>query len=222
MSNFAKIMDLVRIPEHSDWIVVLLLGSIVLYIVMLQELQRGATLRDFVLQGMADRSNLFPSWLLVSLVHVVMLSALLSQFVPILPRSVERFSVFGWSLNKLGYTFWIIALFYLVKTVFSYLFYAFIGQLNRFKKLYFTASKFYFILTLILMVAVFVKFYVEADQFLFFNIILITAAATFSAKILFYLFHRSGVLPREWYYKILYICTLQFAPMLALWQLLFF
>ncbi|MDO5616201.1 MAG: DUF4271 domain-containing protein, partial [Cruoricaptor ignavus] len=44
----------------------------------------------------------------------------------------------------------------------------------------------------------------------------------FSFKILFFTFNKNYILPKEWYYKFLYICTLQFAPLFALSKLLFF
>lgn len=213
---------MVRIPESHDWVIFIILGCIVVLTVMLQQLQREATLRDFIVQGMADRSNILPSWLLISLVTVLLLTTLISQYVPIVPRSVNNFSIFGLSLNKFGYTFWCLILFYVVRTVLSYLFFAFIGQLKRFSKLYFIASKFYLVLSVILLAAVFALYYLPVDRDIFLSIILFAGLVVVTGKNIFYLLHRGSLLPEEWYYKILYICTLQFAPLLALWQLLFY
>ncbi|WP_232815864.1 DUF4271 domain-containing protein [Chryseobacterium capnotolerans] len=47
-------------------------------------------------------------------------------------------------------------------------------------------------------------------------------AFVFIFKVFFYLFHKNKILPEKWYYKFLYICTLQIAPLLLLWKLLFF
>lgn len=189
---------------------------------MLQQLQREATLRDFIVEGMADRSNILPSWLLISLVAVTLLTTVWSQYVPIVPRGLNNFSILGFSLNKFGYTFWCFVLFFVVRTVLSYLFYAFIGQLKRFSKLYFVASKFYLIITVFLAAGVFALYYLPVDRYIFLNTIFIAGIVTVIGKNVFYLLHRGGVLPEEWYYKILYICALQFAPLLALWQLLFY
>jgi hypothetical protein len=43
----------------------------------------------------------------------------------------------------------------------------------------------------------------------------------FLAKCIFELFHKEPILPKEWYHKILYICTLQILPLLVLAKLLF-
>ncbi|TQE61297.1 DUF4271 domain-containing protein, partial [Leptospira interrogans] len=40
-------------------------------------------------------------------------------------------------------------------------------------------------------------------------------------KNLVYIFHNQPILPEKWYYKFLYICTLQIVPVLVLWKFLF-
>lgn len=222
INTFAKKITLVRIPEHNDWVIWIVLGCIALYTVMLQGLQRDSAVRDFIVQDLADRSNLFPSWLLISLVNVLLLSIIVSRFVPMVPAWLESWTVLGIGLNKFGFTFWALSLLYILRAVLTYLFYAFTGDAKRFDRLYFLASKFYFILSAIAGVAAVALYYLPVDRLIFINILIISAPLIMLFKTVFYAAHRLRVLPDEWYYKILYICTLQFAPMLALWQLLFF
>ncbi len=213
---------MVRIPERHDWVAIVLLGCILLYVAVLQQLQREGSMREFILNNFEESSNKFPAWIIVSVVNVVLLAALLSSYVPIVPRAINNFSVFGLSLNKFGYTFWVLSLFYIIKIGFTYLYYLFLGQEKRFSKLYFISSKYYFFFTVLLMAGVFARYYLPAAGLIGFRICLLSLAVVFIAKNMFYLLHRSGALPREWYYKFLYICTLQIAPVMALWQLLFF
>ena len=213
---------MVRIPEHNDWVVYVLLACTSAFVVMLQMLQREATLKDFITQGIADRSNILPSWLLISVVHTLLLATLVSQFVPAVPRTLNYFSVLGYSFNKFGYTFWIFAGLYSLRTFLSYLLYAFIGQGKRFSALSFVVSKYFFVVDVLLICSVFALYFLPVSREQFFYGMLFSLILAFLGKIFFYLFSLDKVLPEEWYYKILYICTLQIAPLLALWQCLFF
>ncbi|MEC5394020.1 DUF4271 domain-containing protein [Bergeyella sp. RCAD1439] len=213
---------MVRLTENNDWVVWVLLGVIVVFIVVLQYLQREAGLREFFTQNFIDSGNIFPTYLLISGCYMLLLTTLLSKYIPILPQWVEAFSVSGYSLNKFGFTFLAVLAFYLVKFFFSFVFYSSIGQDTKWGKFYFVSSKFYLALSFILMAVVFTSYYLPVDQLFFLRALIISSLAVFVFKILFFYFNKNRVLPKEWYYKILYICTLQFAPLLALGKLLFY
>ena len=189
---------------------------------MFISLLREIRLMDFFLAVYSDSSNTFPSWVITSLVFCTSLSVLISQYVPMVPPEVSDVQLFGMELNKFGYTFISVCLFYLLKTGFSYLFYAGIGNVRKWGVFTFAATRFYFAVSLILLTLCFVHYYIDIDKREALHYYLYFGAAAFVFKILFYLFHKNQILPTKWYYKILYICTLQIAPLFALWRILFF
>lgn len=215
-------MNQIRIPEQTDWVVFLLLACGALYLFMMISLQRDSTVREFILQPFAEASNGFVSWIVVSAVYILLFSTLISQYIPIVPEKVSRIQLFGLQLNKFGYTVIAVLFFYLIKTVLSFLFYESTGNGRRWSVFTFVSTKFYFMLSLLLMVLCVANYFYDIERFYFYQIILGTLAAAYIFKICFYLLNRNGVLPAEAYYKILYICTLQIAPVLVLWKLLFF
>lgn len=208
--------------EHKDWVIIIILISIVAYLVMLQWLQRKPAVKDFILQSREDAINVFPSWLIISLVNIALLSALISQYIPFIPKPIAEIDFLGYELNKFGYTFFVFSVFYLVKCFLSSIFYLLLGEGNHFLQMYFSASKFYFLLSFLLIALVFTNYYMPIDRYVFFPIILVTLGGIFLFKNLFYLLNKTPILPSKWYYKFLYICTLQFAPIFALWKSLFF
>lgn len=189
---------------------------------MLQGLQRKPGVKDFILQYREDTSNVFLTWLIISLVNIILLSALVSQYIPFVPRVIDEIHFFGYGLNKFGYTFFVFSIFYLVRCILSLIFYLLIGEGNSFIDMYFSASKFYFLLSFFLIILVFTNYYMLIDRTIFFPIILILLVSVFIFKNIFYLFSKVPILPSRWYYKFLYICTLQFAPVFALWKSLFY
>lgn len=213
---------MLRLTEHNDWVVFILFGCIAAFVFMLLYLHREASLKEFLVAGLADSGNVFPTWIIVSLVSALLLATLVSQYVPAVPRVINNFSLFGLSLNKFGYSFGVVSLFYILKVAFSYFFYASIGQERRWHRLWFVASKFYFVFACLLMCLVFVNYFYPIDGAILLWLLSLSVPVVFVSKILFYLFNRNAVMPAEWYYKFLYICTLQIAPMLLLWRLLFF
>ena len=219
---FAKILVLIRLAENNDWIVFILTGCILAYVLMLSYLHREATLKDFLTQQITDSGNVLPTWTVVSVIHCVLFSALISHYLPVVPRAINNFSVFGYSLNKFGFTLLVVSLFYFIKIVLTFLFYSSIAQDRKWKRINFVASRFYFGLSLFLMIALFVDYYIVTNNAVLMQIFILMMVLVFIFKNLFYLFNRNRILPEEWYYKTLYICTLQIAPLFALWRILFF
>ncbi len=211
-----------RIPENNDWVLFILLGCIFLYLFMMNIVEREASLKDFLLQKYFDASNNLPSWVMTSAVTALTLSALVSQYVPTVPEYAANLQVLGYQMNKFGFCLLCVVLFYLVKTSLGYLFFQSIGDGKRWTVFYFTATKFYFILSFLLIILCIMQYYFPVDRNKLFLYYLLFFSFVFIFKVFFYLFHKNRVLPAKWYYKFLYICTLQIAPLLMLWKLLFF
>ncbi|MEI7486179.1 MAG: DUF4271 domain-containing protein [Chryseobacterium sp.] len=229
--NFAKNIPLplsqnfinnVRIPENNDWVIFILLGCIFLYLFMMNIIERGANLKDFLLQKYFDASNNLPSWIITSFVVALTLAVLISQYIPVVPKYIADLSVLGYQLNKFGYSLIIVILFYLIKTTLGFIFYQSIGDGKKWLVFYFTSTKFYFVLSFLLIIFCVTHYYFPIDRNKMFLYYLFFFSFVFIFKVFFYLFHKNNVLPEKWYYKFLYICTLQIAPLLLLWKLLFF
>ncbi len=221
MLTFAKKYKLIRLTQHNDWVILLITGCIFLLLFVLRSLQREASAGDFLLQKFPDATNSFLSWAVISVVYSVMLATALSQYVPTVPKILRQYQVFGFELNKLGFTFSIVSLFYLIRTGLGFLLFSGTGASRRWERFYFSAGKFYFVFTMVLIVLNVVQFYfnIERKSFLEFSLILL--ASMFLFKNVFYLMQPEAILPQKWYYKFLYICTLQIVPVLVLWKVLF-
>ena len=212
----------VRIPENNDWVIFILLGCIFLFIFMMNVIERDANLKDFLLQKYFDASNNLPSWVITSCVTTLTLAVLLSQYIPTVPKYVADLQVMGYQMNKFGYTLTVVILFYVLKSSFGFLFFQSIGDGKKWPVFYFTSTKFYFILSFLLIILCVVHYYFPVDRSRIFYYYLLFFSFGFIFKVFFYLFHKNNVLPEKWYYKFLYICTLQIAPLLLLWKLLFY
>ena len=211
----------IRIPENYDWVIFIILGCCALYIVMFNWLQRDPSLKNFILQKIDGSSNTFPNWIITSVCHTLLLSALLSQMVPTLPFVVDQFSVLGYSLNKFGFTFLVIGGLYFAKAIITFLFLHSVGAGKRWGRFFFTVTRFYFITSLLLIVANLAHYYYIPDKEFMLQLYVPILLGTVLFKVVFYVFHKNQILPQQWYYKFLYICTLQIAPILIAWRLLF-
>lgn len=185
-------------------------------------LQRGISVRDFLIQEFTVSANGFLSWLITTSVFSVLLSVIISQYIPFVPKLMTSYSILNIQPNKFGYTLGVILAFYLLKAILTYFFYQATGTGRKWAIFYFTNTKFYFVWSLVLMVLCFILFYTPINRSEFFVYSIILMSISFIFKIFYYLFHKNEVLPKEWYYKFLYICTLQIIPLLVLWNLLFF
>lgn len=213
---------MVRIAEHNDWVIITLLICMFTYSLMFISLLRGVRFWDFFMEKFSEASNIFLSWLIVSTVFCVVLSVLVSQYVPIVPKTITDIRFGDFELNKFGYTFLCLSIFYLFKVGLSYIFYAGIGNARKWSRFYFVNTKFYFGFSVALMILCIVHYYFEIDKREAFKIYFYSFSLIFVFKQFFSLFNVNKILPEKWYYKILYICTLQIAPFFALWKLLFF
>ncbi|WP_027382823.1 DUF4271 domain-containing protein [Epilithonimonas caeni] len=212
---------MVRIAEHNDWVVYCILGSIFIYIILLSVFQRDANIKEFLLQKIEDSSNLTPSWLIISIVKCIMTALLLSQFVPIVPK-LFTIDVLGFQINKFGFTLLTLLTFDIIRNILTFLFYSSIGSGKNLKGLTLVSSKFYFLESIIFIMASFALYFFPIDLVKYFYFIIGLVVGSFILKNLIYIFHNQSILPEKWYYKFLYICTLQIVPVLVLWKFLFY
>ncbi len=217
-----KKYKLTRIVQQNDWVIIIIVCCIFLYIFMLLSLRRDSSVTEFLLEKYADSTNNFLSWIIISLVYTLVSSVFVSQSIPVVPKKVSDIHILGYELNKFGFTFLSISGFYFVKNILTYLFFAGTGAVKKWDIFYFTASKFYFCLSVLVIMGCVVHYFYLFDRFVMFDIYVVLFVIAFLFKLLFYMFHRNNILPEKWYYKFLYICTLQIVPVLVLLKLLFF
>lgn len=199
-----------------------ILGSIFIYIILLSVFQRDANIKDFLTQKIEDSNNLTPSWLIISIVRCVMLSLLLSQFVPVIPKIFSEIKFFGYQINKFGFTLMSVIIFDIIRNMLTFFFYSSIGSGKNLKGLTLVSSKFYFLESIALIIAGFTLYFYPIDLVKYFYFIIGLVVGSFVLKNLIYIFHNQTILPEKWYYKFLYICTLQIVPTLVLWKFLFY
>ncbi|SFB79089.1 DUF4271 domain-containing protein [Kaistella jeonii] len=213
---------MVRITQQNDWVVFIIIGCISLYVFMFRSLQRDSTVKEFLMQKFPDASNNLLSWIIISFVFCLVFAAFISQYIPVVPKKVGNIHVLGYELNKFGFTFLVILGFYFIRNMLTYIFFAGTGTIKKWDLFYFTVSKFYFCISVIIIILCVISyFYPDGDlqrlPFYFGGFL-----GIFLFKLLFYFFHKSDIMPQKWYYKFLYICTLQIVPVLVLWKVLFF
>ncbi|MFC0342676.1 DUF4271 domain-containing protein [Epilithonimonas hispanica] len=198
-----------------------ILGSIFIYIILLSVFQRDSNVKDFLLLKLEDSNNLTPSWLIISIVKCLMTALLLSQFVPIVPK-LFSIDVLGFQINKFGFTFLALLSFDVIKNILTFLFYSSIGSGKNLKGLTLVSSKFYFLESIVFIIASFALYFFPVDLVKYFYFIIGMVIFSFFLKNLIYIFHNQSILPEKRYYKFLYICTLQIVPFLVLWKFLFY
>ena len=220
--TFAKSLELVRIAQQNDWIVFLIIGCIFLYVFMFRSLQRDSTVREFLMQRFPDSSNIFPSWIIISFVFCLVFAAFLSQYIPVVPKSIRNLEIAGYELNKFGFTLIAILGFYFIKNILTYVFFAGTGSIKKWSLFYFTVSKFYFCISVIIIILTILSYFYPNGNLSRFPFYFGGFLILFLFKLFYYFFHKNDIMPQKWYYKFLYICTLQIVPVLVLWKVLFF
>lgn len=213
---------MVRIAEQNDWVVFILVGCIFLYIFMLLSLQRESSVKEFLMQKFPEATNNFLSWLIISFVFCTVFSTFVSQYIPIVPKKVSDLQLFGFELNKFGFTMVTVCTFYFLKNILTYLFFAGTGFIKKWEIFSFTVAKFYFVISIVLMIFCVVNYFYGIEKIKLVDYFFGAVVLMFVFKQFYYFFHKNNILPEKWYYKILYICTLQIIPVLVLWKVLFF
>ena len=193
-------------------------------------LQRDASIKSYLLQDYSESNNVFQSWTVIGIVTTLLVTTIVSQYIPNVPKQISDLQLFGLELNKFGFALLAISTFYLAKSIFSYFFFQSLGVGRKWKLFCDASGKFYLVFGLLLMILCFVHYYfaIEYNGAFYtidyanaFPIYLLFALIILLFKNFYFLLNKNNILPFQWYYKILYICTLQIAPVLALWKLLF-
>ena len=115
---------MVRIVENHDWVIFTLLGIGFVYIIMLNWLQRGESLLDFLFQEYSGGQNNILNWSIISVAFCVVFSVLFSQYIPVIPPYIAEIDVDGFVLNKIGMMIILLLLFYLLKVLVTLLFFS--------------------------------------------------------------------------------------------------
>ncbi|AZZ58750.1 DUF4271 domain-containing protein [Riemerella anatipestifer] len=214
---------MIRIVENKDWIIYTLLGVGFLYVVMFRVLLRDISLIKFFTLKEEFANNTIQSWVVTSVGFIILAAIALSNILPINPRLfAEYFNVFGYTPNKVGSIILAVVFLFFFRTVSTYFFLASIGEVERWKSFYFLATKFFLGYSLALIVLVLAQNYFPIETEWMIYVYAVFFCMSFIFKNLVYLFHHKTILPDEWYYKILYICTLQILPFLVVGKFLFF
>lgn len=192
------------------------------YLILFKTLHRNISLAEFIMQPYENTNNNVLSWFFTTILFSLSFSVLFSQYIPVVPKFVaENFSLLGVQFNKFGFLLTSLLLFYIVKNIIIYLFYGSIQELKKFGKYSFVAQKYYLIYSFVILALSIIHYYLSINKhkmFIFYVFVIIFA---FLLKLSIYLFHNQRILPKEWYYKILYICTLQILPALLIWKFWF-
>jgi hypothetical protein len=202
-------------------VIIIVIACILVYLAMLFFLQRDSSIAEFLAKDFADSSNSFLTWGTTSVIYCTLVSVLFSQFIPFIPPKIADLQLFGYELNKFGFTFLGVSAFYLLKALLGYIYYASVGNIRKWNIFYFTATKFYFCVSLLLIFLCLGHYYFMASPMELLNNYVLLFIIILIFKLIYYFFHKNRILPYQWYYKILYICTLQILPVLVLWKLLF-
>lgn len=211
-----------RMVVNNDWVVLSVLLCICLYIFMIHFLKGESNIIDFFTSTLEDSTNVTISWFITSFCHVLLLSTLLVDYLPYIPMALSEYQIAGYTVSRFGFVFISLSVFYLLKTMISYFYYQSIGENAIWEMLTFVITKFYFVISFLLIGLIMANYFYLIDRLVFFKVIAVLGVILFIFKLLFYHFNYSKILPELWYYKFLYICTLQIAPVFAIWKVLFY
>lgn len=213
---------MIRIVENNDWVILAIVLMVLVYLMMMRFLQRDASLVEFVLQNYSDATNAIFTWVVVSAVFCVSYGLVISQFVPTTPRFLDDLLSFSkYSFSKFGFFVITIMLFYFLKASVTYFYYASIGEEKKWKQFAFASQKYFFVWSLLFMLFSILHYYFLKDNARYFEMYLGLLGFFTVMKLPYYFLHRQKPLPKDWYHKILYICTIQILPELAVWKFLF-
>ena len=153
----------IRLPENNDWVVYILLGCTALYLFLMNTLQRDASIKSYLLQDYSESNNVFQSWTVIGIVTTLLVTTIVSQYIPIVPKQISDLQLFGLELNKFGFALLAISTFYLAKSIFSYFFFQSLGVGRKWRLFCYASSKFYLVLSLLLVISCFAHYYFTID-----------------------------------------------------------
>ncbi|QCX53017.1 DUF4271 domain-containing protein [Elizabethkingia sp. JS20170427COW] len=213
---------MIRIVENHDWVIYSLTGVVLLYVLSSRILNKGISLIDFLKSTQEDTSNVFINWGLIGLTYVFVLSIFITRYIPVVPRLIaENIQIQGYTLSRFGFAFIGLSIWALLRSFLSFLFYSSSFNRERWKYFIFTLNKYYSLVIIFISCLIIVQYFYPIDRFVFFDLGLFVLFFLFVFKNFYLLFNINPAFPKEWYYKFLYICTLQILPTLVVWKFLF-
>lgn len=214
---------MLRVVEDQDWIVYCLVAVVVLYILTSRLFNKGASLLQMLKSVPDETDHTYLNSIFITFAYILTLSVFISPFIPIVPEFVANdLDINGYKLSKFGFTFISLLLFYPLKTVFSYLFYKATLSSKEWVFYVFSVNKYFIILTILFCGLTVAQYFYPVDSNLMFNYYIALLIFLFIGKQAYLAFNHYRTLPINWYYKILYICTLQILPYIAIGKFLFF
>lgn len=213
--------NLLREGPTTEWVAWLLLGCLFALVGSFRLLYQHPNVWQYLRAPMVPSANNLGFYLIVSGVCTTLLAALLSGYVSLLPNFIEDFRILGIGLNRFGYTWWVLALTDMVRILLTFVFFTATGTASRWAPFYYMMGKYQAVYSAVLMALCCARYFFPTDVYVFGEVLAGCLAGCFFLKIVVGLLHRPQVLPGRWYYNILYICALQFAPVLLVAQLLY-
>lgn len=212
---------MIRNYINNDWVTISIFLSISGLTFIFIYLNQETSLKKFIYQKTEDANNVFPIWLISSVIFYWQLTIMISGVINDVPKWILNYDFGGIAINKLNFSAITVSLLYLFRLIFTSFFYLIIGQAKRLKNLIFNISKQFYINSIILIIFNFIIYYTLINKGILLTIssYLIVILSIF--KILIYFIDKNNILPKQWFLKLLYICTLQIAPFLVFWLLIF-
>jgi len=200
-----------------------LVGVIIVYLIASRTLNKGASLVDFLRLSREDTPNVFGNWLVIGITYVFIFSVFFSQYIPIVPRFVvENVRFHDYTLNKFGFLFVSLLCFYGVKGLLCYIFFKCSLSMKYWKYYIFHINKFFSLVIVLTCILTILEYFYPIDRFIAFDYYVYIFIGIGMGKIAYLLFNRHPTFPKEWYYKFLYLCTLQILPYFVIGKILFF
>lgn len=213
--------NILREAPTAEWVTWLLLGCLFALVGSFRLLYQHPNVWQYLRTPMVPSANNLGFYIIVSVICNTLLAALLSGYVSLLPDFIDNLRIAGIGLNRYGYTWWVLGLTDLLRIMLTFLFFTATDTGSRWVHFYYMMGKYLAVYSVLLVGFCCARYFYPVDIYLFGQALFIFLAGCFFIKIVLALLHRPQVLPGRWYYNILYICALQFAPVLLVAQLLF-
>jgi len=207
---------LVRLVENNDWVILILLGVASVYATIFKILNKDQSLLEYMKLSAEYGGNILMNWIVSGIIYVFVLSVLLFNYISIIPDFIlEKFYPNEYDLNRFLFVFVVFSLLYIVNAFLSYLFFIVTGNRKRWRSYVFAVNKFFYFVTIFICLLIIIYYFYPINRDIFFNLSIIFFVFLFLFKIIFLITSSNKVLPKEWYYKFLYICILQILPRFA-------
>jgi hypothetical protein len=220
-------VEKIRVAPELHWPILALLAILSLYILANTLLNKNMSIGDYLRQTYHPESHYFGQVLLIGLVFTSLLSLWLWPLLPTLPAWLQDIEVMGYVPNKFGYLLACMASYMIIKHLLCWCFYLCSGSLKRWVPYCFSLHKFYLVFSALVVLLIINQYFLHVEHYFLpkgfdehrtYGLILV---GMFVTKCIFEFFHQEPILPKQWYHKFLYLCTLQILPLLVLAKLLF-